>query len=267
MHGHLGMEQGQRIMGARRELEAGCFVIDQPDLVLQSQGSLHWVQVIGSNDESQALSLFYAEAGPGRSPVIFQHDAEAVLYLQDGHCTVSICDNSFDVDAGTGIHVRAGENFHFINERNELCKWLISICPGQQGLSFTGASTAVFNSSFPQRTVSSEKSRSNATGDRFYKLLVGPQTGSEMVTQFIGRIPHSKAPEHFHLYEEAICILSGHGRMWNGKQHTDVRPGSMIFLPRKQPHCLECMDENGMELMGVFYPSGSPAINYATGSE
>ena len=39
----------------------------------------------------------------------------------------------------------------------------------------------------------------------------------------------------------------------------------MIFLPRKQAHCLECLDENGMELMGVFYPAGSPAINYKTG--
>lgn len=38
----------------------------------------------------------------------------------------------------------------------------------------------------------------------------------------------------------------------------------MIFLPKKQPHCLECLDENGMELMGVFYPAGSPEINYAT---
>ena len=38
----------------------------------------------------------------------------------------------------------------------------------------------------------------------------------------------------------------------------------MIFLPREQPHNLECLDKNGMELMGIFYPAGSPAINYKT---
>jgi quercetin dioxygenase-like cupin family protein len=53
--------------------------------------------------------------------------------------------------------------------------------------------------------------------------------------------------------------------MWTGNKHAEVKPGSMIFLPRKQAHCLECLDENGMELMGVFYPAGSPAINYKTG--
>ena len=68
--------------------------------------------------------------------------------------------------------------------------------------------------------------------------MQGPQTGSAQVTQFIGMIPRSKAPEHFHTYEEAICILSGCGEMWAGDSHAPVRPGSVIFLPRKQPHCL-----------------------------
>ena len=42
-----------------------------------------------------------------------------------------------------------------------------------------------------------------------------------------------------------------------------VGPGSMIFLPIRQPHCLECEDDDGMELVGIFYPAGSPAVNYA----
>ncbi|MFT5769377.1 MAG: mannose-6-phosphate isomerase-like protein (cupin superfamily) [Lysobacterales bacterium] len=250
-------------MAKVRQLQGGCFVIDQPDLDLRKSGNISWAQVIGNGDLSHALSLFYLEAGPGKSPAINAALNEAVLYLQEGKCEISICDRQFAVEAGSGVHVRPGESFSFHNQGKENTRWVVSVCPRVEALDFNIEETS-FNDKYPHRIVSGADRQMQATSDRFYKLLIGPTVGSEAVTQFIGRIPLSKAPEHFHLYEEAICILSGHGRMWAGDSSTDIRPGSMIFLPKKQPHCLECLDENGMELMGVFYPAGSPEINYAT---
>ncbi len=268
MHGQSQLESFASNMDPQREfrkvLNAGCFVIDQSDLDLRGQGPMRWAQVIGTDDQARSLSLFYIEASSGESPALYLGESEAVLFLQKGRCTISICGRDFDVQAGTGVHVRAGEHFIFANRARETSQWLISICPAVKGLDFDGRKLAEFNDKFPQRLVSGNENRMESTGDRFYKLLVGPSVGSEAVTQFIGRIPLSKAAEHFHLYEEAICILSGHGRLWNGEKHTEIGPGSLIFLPRKQPHCLECLDESGMELMGVFYPAGSPAINYET---
>ncbi|NND44121.1 MAG: cupin domain-containing protein, partial [Xanthomonadales bacterium] len=107
------------------------------------------------------------------------------------------------------------------------------------------------------------RSPTQAAGEREFRLLVGPATGASQVTQFVGRIPQSSAPEHHHLYEEAICILSGEGRMWTGDRSAPVRPGSLIFLPRKQPHSLQCESADGMSLVGVFYPAGSPAVSYS----
>jgi mannose-6-phosphate isomerase-like protein (cupin superfamily) len=254
------MNQGQN-------LQSGCFVVHQDELSLQEHGSIKWAQVIGCDDEARKLSFFYLEVGQGKSPAIYLGEEEAVLYLQTGQCSISICDRAFDTQAGTGVHVRQGEQFSFVNHSGESAKWLLSICPRVEGLNFDapkGSDTPqpTFTAAFPARLVSRSEQKSEATGDRFYKLLVGLSVGSDSVTQFIGGIPPSKAPDHFHLYEEVICILTGHGRMWNEDLFTEIKPGSMIFLPRKQPHSLECLDENGMELMGVFYPAGSPAINY-----
>jgi len=250
------------------ELKGGCFVTDQSNLALRTHGSIKWAQVIGKNDQSVALSQFYLEAHPGTGPAITtgakSSSKEAVLFLQQGECSVSICEEKFDVVAGTGVYVRPGEHFSLINTSARISRWIISICPRTEDLDFDIASTAKFDRKYPQRTVAGADRKLTATEDRFYKLLVGPIVGSESVTQFIGRIPPSRAPEHFHLYEEAICILSGHGLMWAGDTSTEVKPGSMIFLPRKQPHCLECLDANGMEIMGIFYPAGSPEINYKT---
>lgn len=95
------------------------------------------------------------------------------------------------------------------------------------------------------------------TADRWYAELVQAE-----VTQFVGSIPPGRAPDHFHLYEEVICILSGEGIMHAGDSSTPVRKGSCIFLPIRQRHCLENTGSGELRLLGVFYPAGSPAVRY-----
>jgi len=96
------------------------------------------------------------------------------------------------------------------------------------------------------------------TGDRWYCELFRGQT-----TQFVGAIPPGRAPDHFHLYEEVIHILSGSGVMWAGEMSAPIAPGSCIFLPRKQRHCVENRGDGELRLLGVFYPAGSPAVRYS----
>ena len=96
-----------------------------------------------------------------------------------------------------------------------------------------------------------------STGDRWYVELVEAE-----VTQFIGGIPPGRAPDHFHLYEEVICILDGAGVMHAGATSTPIAAGSCIFLPRKQRHCVENTGPGELRLLGVFYPAGSPAVRY-----
>ena len=95
------------------------------------------------------------------------------------------------------------------------------------------------------------------TGDRWYVELIQAE-----VTQFMGGIPPGRAPDHFHLYEEVICILDGAGVMHAGATSTPIAKGSCIFLPRKQRHCVENTGSGELRLLGVFYPAGSPAVRY-----
>lgn len=95
------------------------------------------------------------------------------------------------------------------------------------------------------------------TADRWYAELVQAE-----VTQFVGSIPPGRAPDHFHLYEEVICILDGEGVMHAGDSSTPVGQGSCIFLPIRQRHCLENTGSGELRLLGVFYPAGSPAVRY-----
>ncbi len=98
--------------------------------------------------------------------------------------------------------------------------------------------------------------------DRFYQVLIGDKSHDTPVTLFIGEIPQSRAARHRHLYEETITVLSGEGFMWTDETKTPVMPRDTIFLPLKQAHSLECTSSDGMRLIGLYYPSMSPAINY-----
>jgi mannose-6-phosphate isomerase-like protein (cupin superfamily) len=100
---------------------------------------------------------------------------------------------------------------------------------------------------------------------RWFRVLVDTSVGCEQVTQFIGFIPPGRAPDHFHEYEEVACILSGAGRFWSGDSSTPIAAGSCMYLPRRQPHCVENTGNQTLQLCGLFYPAGSPAVRFHPG--
>jgi mannose-6-phosphate isomerase-like protein (cupin superfamily) len=100
------------------------------------------------------------------------------------------------------------------------------------------------------------------TADRWYRVLLDEAVGSAQVTQFVGGVPPGRAPDHYHEYEEVLCILKGQGRLWAGASNTPIEAGSCVFLPRRQVHCVENMGSGELRLLGVFYPAGSPAVRY-----
>jgi mannose-6-phosphate isomerase-like protein (cupin superfamily) len=136
--------------------------------------------------------------------------------------------------------------------------------PPRQTLELRGAMTLVSSlcaateSQRPLSIVTLADKPMQRTGDRWYRELIQGET-----TQFVGAIPPGRAPDHFHLYEEVICILDGVGVMWAGDSSTPIGRGSCIFLPRGQRHCVENTGASELRLLGVFYPAGSPAVRYA----
>ena len=146
----------------------------------------------------------------------------------------------YDLVRHAGIYLPAGETFEL--ERDTT--YVGVRCPPLGGKA--------------KEVVTLEKRPLQRTGDRFYTELITAE-----VTQFVGVIPPGRAPDHFHLYEEVICILEGSGFLWAGSSNTPIAAGSCIYLPIRQPHCVENAGPGDLRLLGVFYPAGSPAVRYA----
>ena len=99
------------------------------------------------------------------------------------------------------------------------------------------------------------------TGDREFRVLLSEGLS---ITQFAGLIPPGRAPEHHHSYDEVVHVLAGRGVVHLAHGDAEIGPGTSIYLPPYQPHCLENTGTEPLQVLGVFYPAGSPAAKQTT---
>jgi mannose-6-phosphate isomerase-like protein (cupin superfamily) len=230
-------------------------------------GSLKIWNQIGRSNGAEAISLRILEFGPGASPGLRNRECDEVLYLlEDSNdevaCTVFIDGNAYEIGPQTGVYLRPGQTLSVENDGPDPVRFVSSQCPEE---AFTGTvDIPLAQPTAPSETpiVKLSDRRALPTADRWYRVLVDDEIGSEQVTQFVGSIPPGRAPDHFHEYEEVLFILRGEGRMWAGETNTPIAPGSCIYLPKRQLHCVENTGDGELRLLGVFYPAGSPAVRY-----
>ena len=229
-------------------LEGGCRVSTIGEGSPQVSGSLKVWNHIGKASGADAISLRILEFDPGTSQILRNGECDEVLYLLEGSCSVVIDGAPYELGPDTGVYLRPGQALRV--ENHDVVRFVSSQCP---------AETARDQSPTIARL---SDQRAMPTGDRWYRVLIDAQ-----VTQFVGSIPPGRAPDHFHEYEEVLFILRGEGRMWAGESNTPIGPGSCVYLPRRQVHCVENTGDGELRLLGVFYPAGSPSVRYETADE
>ena len=241
-------------------LEGGCRVSTMHEGEPRVSGSLKVWNQIGKASGAKAISLRILDFGPGTSPELHNDTSDEVFYLLEGHCTVVIDGDGYELGPETGVYLRPGQRLRVENGGADVVRFVSSQCP-EEGSEMRAPVAQSRRNDLPPMVRLSDR-RALPTADRWYRVLVDDEIGSEQVTQFVGSIPPGRAPDHFHEYEEVLFILRGEGRMWAGKSNTPIGPGSCIYLPRRQMHCVENTGSGELRLLGVFYPAGSPAVRY-----
>lgn len=246
-------------------LEGGCRVSTLHEGDPRVFGSLKVWNRIGKASGAEAISLRILEFGPGTSPGLRNRECDEVIYVHEGNCSVSIDGVPYEVGPETGVYLRPGQTLSVKNTGPDVVRFVSSQCPEQ---TFEiGTEIASAGGGQPSPIVKLSDRRALPTADRWYRVLVDDEIGSEQVTQFVGSIPPGRAPDHFHEYEEVLFILRGEGLMWAGDTNTPIGPGSCIYLPKRQIHCVENTGSGELRLLGVFYPAGSPAVRYETADQ
>jgi mannose-6-phosphate isomerase-like protein (cupin superfamily) len=254
-------------------LQGGCRVSLMNEGAPETQGSLKIWRQVGRPTGAKAISLKVLEFARGTSPEIKNDEADEVFYCLEQISTtvelqsrfsVSVDGESFEVSSQTGFYLRPGQTLTVKNPGPVPVILVSAQCPEE--FEFDGGRRGRPRSqqegSCKFQVVRLGDKAAIPTADRWYRVLVDDEVGSEQVTQFVGSIPPGRAPDHFHQYEEVLFILRGEGRMWAGDTNTPIGPGSCIYLPRGQVHCVENTGSDELRLLGVFYPAGSPSVRY-----
>jgi mannose-6-phosphate isomerase-like protein (cupin superfamily) len=267
-------------------LAGGCRVFEMREGVPVVRGTLSIWNQIGRATGAQAISLRIMEFAPGLSTEIRNGDCDEILYVLNSmergqpvrlsersehtaegksNPKIIIDSSHYDIYPDTGIYIRPHQTFAIDNPGVGSIVLASSRCPEPDAASeFLTPSNAPNPAQAPSPSplVRLADRPAQPTADRWYRVMVDKETGSTNATQFVGSIPPGRAPDHFHHYEEALFILKGEGRMWAGETNTPIKPGSCIYLPKGQVHCVENTGTDELRLLGVFYPAGSPSVRY-----
>lgn len=243
-------------------LEGGCRVSDLREGEPEVLETLRIFRHVDRTTGASAISLRVLEAAPGRSPALGNAACDEVLFVLEGRGRAVLDGEAHDLSPDMGLYLRPATALVLDNPGPDPLVLVSSRCPDpgpDRAADFPSVARA---GSGPGPFVALRDRPAEATADRWYRVLLDERVGSTQVTQFVGGIPPGRAPDHFHEYEEVLCILNGRGRMWAGKSTTAIGPGSCVFLPRRQVHCVENTGDGELRLLGVFYPAGSPAVRY-----
>lgn len=248
--------------GPIKRLDGTCYVFSTSRAALTERGSIRYCPVVSPALGAIFQSQFYAEIGPGASPVIFADGRETVLFVTEGAGEIDIGGRSFSVGPRTGVYVRPSEAYRLHPDAGVPMKLFISNGPGSEDLRWLDRMPQSFDTTHLNRCATIDPSQRHKMAERYYQLLINREHGSAVVTQFIGNIPLSKAEPHRHLYEEALIFLGGTGVVWTETRKTVVAAGDVLFLPRKLSHSVQCTTPGGFNVLGVIYPGDNPSINY-----
>ncbi len=248
-------------VGARTILNGGCYVFSPVLASPQARGSLEYFDVISGELGALHQTLTCMRIRAGAAPIMTFDDSHTILFVAAGAGSVTISGRRFAIAAADGVYIRPREAFQLSASADSTLEVFASACP-QGRIGWLTEMPQDFDERYPTRVVPVDAAQRREMGPRYFQVLVDKRVGSDMITQFIGHIPRSKAAPHRHLYEEAILVLSGEGCLWTEDRKATVRAGDVIFLPRKQVHSLQSTAPHGMDLVGVIHPGDNPSINY-----
>lgn len=247
-------------------LGEGAAVIERGELT-ETEGTRRFRKPVSRDMGSRDIAQYVSSYSEGLSPARRNPAGEEVVYVISGSGVCYIDGYSYALEQGTAAYIPPGSVYQFENldqrgRRVNDLEVVSVVCPEVEADVGIEPVIRAAQDTKPFRTVHEADQAVIPTGDRTFKLLVNQDIGAKRVTQFAGTIPPGRAPMHHHTYEEAIYIIEGEGRLWTRDGNAEFKAGSSIYLPRGVSHCLENTGTTNIRLLGVFHPSGSPAVRY-----
>jgi mannose-6-phosphate isomerase-like protein (cupin superfamily) len=231
---------------------ATTFVIDEADVEPdRAAGDTGGIRVtFDASNGCERLEQRVIRFAAGRSQDRTLADQQEVLFVVDGVGELRLDGERHPLEPEIGVFIAQGETYSIENAGpDDLVVLSVLVDGGREPAEGDRKVTVRF----------ADQPELEASGERSFRYLVNEDAGCYDITQFLGIVQPSKAPFHSHPYDEVGYIVEGDGVAHVGGQSMPIKAGSCFHLPPEEVHCIENSGSGVMRILGVFYPSGSPA--------
>jgi quercetin dioxygenase-like cupin family protein len=198
--------------------------------------------------------------GAGESPARRDDLNDELLYVMAGAGTIAIGvdghEESIEVRQGDAVQIHSGESSRVVVAEGEL--HLLSFLVPAPVTPWSAQLARPVDRVIHVAHLGEQHSQA-ATADRQFEVLFDRNRGSRGATMFVGFIPTSGAPEHYHLYDEICVIVRGSGFLHALGRTQPIEPGSAFHVAPRLLHAIENPNSDDVWILGVFRPEGSAA--------
>jgi quercetin dioxygenase-like cupin family protein len=227
---------------------------------------------VGPATNFHALEQALLELDPGQATTRATGSAEEVLFVLAGAGTLELAGTSHTLEPESGAYLAPGEDYELQTLSSEPLRLISVRIPDPDPPAPASADPPPPDRPAPPepdttqhravvRRLADQESEA-ATTQRKFRIVADPSNGLRSATHFVGYIPTTRAPEHFHTYDEVIYVLDGEGVLHAANTDRPIHAGSCIQLPARTVHCLENTGNSMMRVVAAFRPAGSPAAAY-----
>ena len=210
--------------------------------------------MLGPTTGFEALEQSVLECAPGRESARETGSAEEVLFVLSGRGRITVGGDAYALEPETGVRMSRGVGYSLEALGAAPMRVVAVRIPNPLAAESGHASAGT-------RRLEDQEAEA-ATTSREFRIVADPASGLRSATHFVGYIPTTKAPDHFHTYDEVIYVIEGEGRFTTSELDEPLAPGTCIQLPERTVHCLENTGGGLMRIVAVFRPAGSPAAAY-----
>jgi mannose-6-phosphate isomerase-like protein (cupin superfamily) len=231
---------------------ATTFVIEEAEIEpARADGDTGSVRVtFDASNGCDRLEQRVIRFAPGRSGDRTLGVQQEVFFVVSGHGELQLEGERHTLEPETGVFIAQNETYVVENPGpDELVVLSVLVEAGREPDPGDRKVTVRF----------ADQPELDASTERSFRYLVNEDAGCYDVTQFLGIVQPSKAPFHSHPYDEVGYIVEGEGVAHIGGESMPIQAGSCFHLPPDEIHCIENSGSGVMRILGVFYPSGSPA--------
>lgn len=239
----------------------GLVVVDA-DVAPVQEGALQRRTLIHPTWYAEPMLLHSLRVGAGTAGHPGNAQQDEYWYLLEGAGTVTIGTGPqaaiAPVAPGTAVQIPAGQPWQLVAGEPI---WLLSFLVPAPVTPFAQSLAKPVGQVVNVSALGQQASEA-ATADRQYEVLFDAKRGSRGATMFVGFIPTSGAPEHYHLYDEICVIVRGSGRLHTTDRQQEIGVGSAFHVAPRLLHALENPNPEDLWVLGVFRPEGSAAAAY-----